>query len=239
MRMPFPMSLLATVLAAAIAALAPAFARAGALDVGASAASSTSIRLSWSWWEDPSYPTGHPEWVGYDLYRRASAGCGEWVRLNPDLIARVPGQTQSCSWLDTTPTPATAWTYQVRLVDANRDAVLLPPPACTSSPCSPPGYAACPDASAPLVVGAVTDWGWAVQVTGCADGCWGAFYVANPAADALRPYAGSGQAVALYGTAQCGTVEGCALQLDHFELAACGSTPVRRSTWGTLKSRYR
>lgn len=228
---------LALVALAALAACRTA-ALAGALSTGAQAASPSQILVSWSWWEDPSYPTGHPEWVGYDVYRQATATCGAWVRLNPDVIARVPGQDQSCSWLDTTPASATAYAYQVRLVDANRDAVILLAPACLS-PCSPPAYATCPDASAPLVTGTVTDWGWAVQVIGCAGGCWGAFYVQNPDADALRPYAGGGQAVSLWGTATCGTTEGCALRLDHFALATCGSTPVRRDTWGTLKSRYR
>jgi hypothetical protein len=211
---------------------------AGSLSTMASAASPTTIRVAWSWWEDPANPTGHPEWVGYDVWRRASAACGEWVRVNPDIVARTPGVTQDASYLDATAAPATTYEYRVRLVDASRTPLMFPPPDCLW-PCNPPAFAMCPDYSAPLVVGTVSEWGWAVLVTGCSSGCWGAFYVENPAADALRPLAGTGLAVAIYGGTQCGTVEGCALTLDHFESAGCGPTPARRASWGALKSHYR
>jgi hypothetical protein len=229
----------ACALLAAVALAVPATpAGAGALSTYASAASPTQILVRWSWWEDANQPTGHPEWVGYDLVRRAVATCGAWTRLNPDVIARVPGQSQELSFLDTSPTSATAYEYRVRLVDSNRDELFLLSPAC-GSPCSPPSFAMCPDLSAPLIEGTVEDWGWAVFVIGCASGCWGGFYISNPEANLLRPYAGTGQVVRIYGQSGCGTVEGCGMSLDHFELGGCDATPARRATWGTLKSRYR
>jgi hypothetical protein len=234
---PVRLAALAVFAAVALAVLSAA-AHAGALSTSAAAASPTQILVQWSWWEDPAYPTGHPEWVGYDLYRRATGTCGDWVRLNPDVIARVPGQVQDLSFLDSTPATATAYQYQVRLVDVSRVQLFLLAPACYS-PCSPPAFAMCPDLSAPLIEGTVTDWGWAVLVQGCQGSCWGGFYISNPAADALRPYAGTGQAVRVWGPSGCGSIEGCGMGLDHFELTACISTPARRTTWGALKSHYR
>ena len=218
----------------------PSALRAGGLSTDAAAVSPTQIRVHWLWWENPDYPTGHPEWVGYDLYRHATgASCGGAdERLNAGIIARVPGQDQDVSFLDTTPVPGTAYTYRVSLVDVNRQPLYFPSPAC-ESPCSPPAWAMCPAYSAPMTEGTVEDWGWAVLIRGCAGGCFGSFYISNPAADALRPYAGTGQAVRVYGLAGCGSVEGCAMSLDHWELGGCAATPARGSSWGALKSHYR
>jgi hypothetical protein len=213
-------------------------ARAGSLYTGAAAASPSSILVSWTWVEYPEYPTGQPQWVGFDVWRRAAATCGAWERVNPAMIARTPGVTQSESFLDTTPVPATTYEYRVRLVDANRDFVYFAAPDCMW-PCNPPAYAMCPDLASPVIEGTVSEWGWAVLVSGCTNGCWGTAYVENPLADELRPYVGTGQSLRVFGHAACGTMEGCAMQVDHFELGDCGSTPARRSSWGALKSHYR
>ena len=63
-------------------AVVPAVARAhGDLTATANAISATEIEIVWQWYEfDPPDPAGHPEWVGYDLYRRNPAECSPWVR---------------------------------------------------------------------------------------------------------------------------------------------------------------
>ena len=211
---------------------------AGVLWVSAGSASVTQVLVSWTFSDDPQQLAGHPEWVGYDIYRRAAATCGDWVRVNPDPFPRLAGQTHGGSFLDSPPVLSSSYQYDVRPVDATRAPVAMGFPDC-EPPCPPPAYAACPDLSAPLVVGTVTDLGWAVMLTPCATGCWGLFYVENPAAGRLRPYADSGQALRVYGLPFCGTVEGCGLALDRFEPGACGVTSLRGVSWGRLKSHYR
>lgn len=215
-----------------------ASARAGQASITATAASPTTIRLDFGWWEDASDPTGHPEWVAFDLHRRASATCGAWTRINPDPFPRTPGVSQSLTFVDATPVPATMYEYAVHLVDASRNDVLFGPPEC-GSPCAPPAFGCCPEFSAPLVVGTVIDWGWAVFIQPCANGCWPAGYVNGPLDASLRPYIGTGQVVAIYGSTTCGTMEGCSIVPEHFTFTDCGPTPSRRATWGKLKTIYR
>lgn len=222
-------SLLACVLAAP--------AHAGWLSVSATAASPTQIAVAWGYAEDPAFPV-HAEWAGFDLYRRSAADCGPWVRLTADPIPRLAGQSQQGTLLDTPPAGATQYQYDLWMVDAQRVRMYPAFPAC-EPPCPPPAFASCPGLSAPAILGTVDDWGWAVLLTSCAGSCPGQCYVENPVAEQLRPYAGTGQVVRAYGALTCGTVEGCALHLDHFELARCLVTPVRRATWGRLKSLYR
>ena len=57
--------------------------------------------------------------------------------------------------------------------------------------------------------------------------------------DELRPYAVAGTTLRFFGQAVCGTVEGCALDVDHYEVAPCGPTAVARRTWGRVKANYR
>jgi hypothetical protein len=214
-------------------------ARGGVLSVSAGSASPTQVLVQWTFTETPGYPAGRPEWVGYDVWRRSVADCGDWVLLNPDVIPRVVGLTHSGSFLDTPPVTSATWRYDVRTVDASRVRVPMGLPDC-EPPCPPPAYAACPDLSAPMVVGSVTgDMGWAVMLSPCPSGCWGTFYVPEPAATALRVYFNTGQTLVVFGTPYCGTVEGCGLALDRFQPGACGATPVRRTSWGRLKSVYR
>jgi hypothetical protein len=229
-------SLAAPLLASAI--LIATDAQAGQVSTWCQAESPTSIRVNWTWYEDPSHPTARPEWVGYDLYRTPTSVCGDAVRINAEIVPRVVGQTHDFTFLDTTPASATAYLYRVQLVDANRNVLALLDPDC-SWPCSAPAYSECPALSAPFMEGTVSDWGWAAYVQGC-QGCWGGFYVEGSIGQQLRQYANTGQVVRLWGQPYCGTVEGCAMQVDHYELAGlCGSTPTQAHTWGQLKTRYR
>ncbi|HEX4936563.1 MAG TPA: hypothetical protein VFV33_25455, partial [Gemmatimonadaceae bacterium] len=83
--MPARLRFLATLVIglAAVPAAAHAY---GDLTATANAISATEIEIVWQWYEsDPPDPTGHPEWVGYDLYRRNPAECSPWVRLNAEI----------------------------------------------------------------------------------------------------------------------------------------------------------
>ena len=55
---------------------------AGTLLAYAGCADGTHITVQWSFTEDPTEPTGHPEWIGYDVERRPLASCGAFERLN-------------------------------------------------------------------------------------------------------------------------------------------------------------
>jgi len=102
------------------------------------------------------------------------------------------------------------------------------------------GLASCPQYTAPITQGTLDDWGWALHVEPCAGSCYDGFYFSGPIADELRPYAGLGVSVRLYGTGFCGTVEGCALQPVGYDFQnPCGPTAVLRSSWGRVKAIYR
>ena len=58
--------------------------------------------------------------------------------------------------------------------------------------------------------------------------------------DALRPYADGKTVVRFYGYIACCSVEGPELIVDRYEIGSCDAVvPVRRATWGTLKTHYR
>jgi hypothetical protein len=232
-----PRSPLAVAAALLAASLLGSIAQAGQVSTWCAAEGAASIRVNWTWYEDPSNPTARPDWVGYDLYRTPTSVCGDAVRLNAEIIPRVVGQTHDFTFLDTTPATATAYVYSVKLVDADRNILYMIHPDC-EWPCSAPAYSEVPALSAPYMEGTVADWGWAAFVQGCA-GCWGSFYVSGPVGQQLRAYANTGQVVRLWGQPGCGSTEGCGMQVDHYELLGlCGATPARHETWGSLKSRY-
>jgi hypothetical protein len=133
------------------------------------------------------------------------------------------------------PPPGKMYEYRVVFVDASRQQVTIP----DCFDCQRFGYATFPAFSAPMVEGTLQDLGWAFYITNCPNTCFGPFYISGPVMDSLRPYVGTGQALRFWGTAGCGTLEGCSLQVESFELAACGPTPARRSSWGQVKTLYR
>ena len=212
---------------------------AGALSTSASCGGA-SISFSWTFYEDPTHPTGHPEWVGYDVTRRSLPQCGGPVVVTAAPFARVPGITQSFTYTEWPPTPGTTFEYRVVLVDANRQPVYLDPASCDLCGSASVNWASCPEFSAPLTQGTLLDLGWALLVQPCADGCYQSFYFSGARAAELRPYAGTGTVLRLFGSAVCGTVEGCAINIDHYDIASCGGpTPVHRASWGRVKAIYR
>ena len=225
--------------ATALAALAafPVACGAGTLSASASCTGPSEISFSWTYFENPANPTGHPEWVGYDVMRRSLTDCAAFVRVNTNVYPRTPGVTETFTYTEAAPASGTTFQYWVVMVDANRQAVYLDPVSCDCS--AHYGWASCPAFSAPLTQGTLHDLGWALNVEPCAGTCYSGFYFTGPRADELRPYAGTATVLRLYGSAGCGSVEGCAIDIDHYDIMACGPTPVHSSTWGRVKAIYR
>lgn len=200
------------------------------------AADPESLYVIWTTSEPPG-PDPYPAWVGYDVLRRA-AGQGEcewanFVRVNDTIIPREVGQTHTRSFGERAPSTATLYEYRVLPVDANRQPAY---PCCGfCAPCNV--FVSSPASSAPIAVGVIEDWGWALYVNPCPGTCPGGYFEQGPV-DELRPYAGTGTAFRLFGTIGCGTTEGCALNVDRWEITSC-VTPTVPRTWGALKTIYR
>jgi hypothetical protein len=189
----------------------------------------SNVHVTWML-QEGSHSPGYPEWTGFDVVRRSVGDCGPSVTVNSEPFPR----TASNEYFEVPP-PGKMYEYRVVFVDANRQPVSIP----DCFDCQRFGYATFPAFSAPMVQGTLQDLGWALYVTNCPNMCFGPFYVSGPVMETLRQYAGTGQAVRFWGSASCGTLEGCSLAVDHYELAACGVTPTRRSSWGELKTLYR
>lgn len=233
---------LAVALALGAAAAATDARAAGDLNATANANAAGEISIDWSWTEyDPAqFPVvGRPDWVGYDLLRREPGACSPWVRLNDEIMPRVPGASHSGTFVDAPPATGVTYEYRLVMVNAAHEPIVLVWPEGCEPPCSPHAWESVPKLAAPVTIGTVTDWGWAVLVEACPGSCWSSFYVPEPGASLLRPYAGTGQAFRIHGDEGCGSVEGCGIALDRFEPADCGITPAARSGWGRLKIRYR
>lgn len=196
------------------------------------------ITFSWDWYEFDFYTTAHPEWVGYDVLRRPLNTCTPFERINAQSLPRVFGQAHSNVFVDTPPSQSETYEYRAVPVDVNRDPVVMLYPDC-DPPCVKPTWASCPPASAPLVVGEITDWGWALAIGPCPGSCFFGFYFDGPIAQELRDQGRVGTIVKLFGTGWCCGVEGAAMNAVAWEPGNCVSTPARRTSWGELKTIYR
>lgn len=191
-----------------------------------------SLYVIWTTYE-PFPPSDHPEWVGYDVMRRALPGCDGYVRANEEIIPREVGTTHTVYWGEPTPAPGTLYEYRVIAVDANRQQLFYPG---FCAPCDV--YQECPQLSAPVTVGTLVDETLWLRVIPCPGTCYPAPYFDGPIADALRPYAGTNTTFRFFGTVGCGGVEGCSMNVDHWELTSC-VTPAATHSWGRLKTIYR
>ncbi len=209
----------------------------GYLNSYAACSDSTVVVFQWTFHDDPAAPA-QAAWVGFDVVRRTVGDCSPYVRVNDQPFLRTPGATEVFEFVEPTPVGRALLEYHVVPVDAARQPITPGPVECDG--CAVPAYVTCPAATAPLTQGTVTDLGWAVMVMPCAGSCYTSFYVSHPDDALLRPYAGTSTVVRLFGTPACGTLEGCTLALDHFDLAPCDVVvPTLPSTWGRLKTRYR
>ena len=199
-------------------------------------ANSDSLYVIW-YASEPPGPNPYPDWVGYDVPRRVPTECGGWesfARVNDEIIPRAVGTTQTFYFGQVVPATGTLYEYWVQPVDLNHQPSY---PCCGyCSPCNV--LQVCPPLSAPVTIGVIEDWGWAVAVVPCPGTCYPGAYIEGPIADQLRPYAGTGTTFRFFGDVGCGTVEGCALQPDHWELTTC-VTPAATTSWGRLKTIYR
>ena len=218
------------------AGIAAAGAGYSVIHAGVDCANGTTASLTWSHSADPANPPDPYEpWVGYDVYRRTLADCGGLVRLNPEIIPKAP-LFQTLSWNDAPP-GRTAFEYRVIPVDANRQEVTIP--FCEVHTTT---WTSCPESSTPITVGRLEDWGWALSIHPCAEGCWpGAYFdiYEEPFLTELRPYAGTQTVIRFFGDVGCCSVEGPSIHIDRYEIGLCGPTPAARASWGQLKAIYR
>jgi hypothetical protein len=230
--MPWPQARTATAGALAILACCTSWLHAGSLRSSASCGDGNSITFTWTFTEHSGLPTGHPEWVGYDVYRRTVDDCGAFVRVNDSPYPRTQ-QSHGHTLTEVPPSRATTYEYRLTFVDADRQEVDL---GYDCYECARSSWASCPQLSAAVTHGTLEDHGL-LYVMPC--GCYTIGYIEGSAAEQLRQYAGTDQAVRIYGYINCGQTEGCAIFVDHYELAPCLATPARRASWGEVKAIYR
>lgn len=177
---------------------------------------------------------GQPEWVGFDVMRRTLPGCDEFVRVNEEIIPRLPEP----GYLRTFGEPSNGLTaeYRVVPVDVNRQPVAMSPSFC--SPCNE--FVNCPSFTSPITVGTLQELAPGfVYVIACPGTCYPSPFFAGGVPGDLAPYVGSGTALRLFGTISCGGVEGCSFNVvDHWEIGSC-VTPTATQSWGRLKTIYR
>ena len=225
---------------AALALAAPI--RAGSLEVVTGNPAPGKISVAWTFTERADLPVVRPDWVGYDVMRRAAASCGAVERVNDEIFPRTVGATHGHSLTDAAPAEGVAYEYRVVPVDAARNPVTLGLGWC--DPCADRNWASSPTYSAPLTVGTILGGGL-LDVSPCPSTCFPVVYVDVLYGGAeqylkLVPYADTGTVVRLFGRIFCGTTEGCAIVVDHFDLQTCDSiTPTRGIRWGSLKTLYR
>jgi hypothetical protein len=205
----------------------------GELRSSATCTAGDSIAFSWTFTDNPNDPTGRPDWVGYDIQRRTVNPCGAYVRVNAQPFPRLPG-SHGHTYVEAAPGTQTMYEYRVIFVDSNRQEIQLSSSDCFW--CGRNGWASCPLYSTPITHGTLQDLGWAIFVSPCS-GCYAGFGL-EPTPE-LRQYAGTGEALRFYGQAQFCDFEGCFLGVDHYELAACPQTPVRKQSWGGIKAIHR
>lgn len=169
------------------------------------------------------------------MYRRTVDPCGAYVRVNDQPYPRGP-TGDSHTYTEMPPARERTYEYRVAFVDAHRQELDL---GYDCFHCAKSGWASCPQFSAPVTHGTLEDWGWALLVRPCA-ACYLEGYISGSSAeDELRQYAGTDEAVRIYGTVNCATTEGCAFLVDHYEFAACPATPVLHTSWGRVKAIHR
>ncbi len=241
MRIRFVIVPAATLIVAFLIAVPIPASHAGLQTNGASCTGPQEITFAWNWHEYPAYPSGHPEWVGWDVLRRPIDTCGPFERINAVSFPRPYGESHSHSLVDTPPVTGETYEYQAIPVDADRNRVWgFVYPEC-DSPCAPPTWASCPEASAPLTIGEVQDWQWALFVQPCAGSCYPGFHLPPGAVEQeLRAQGRIGTGVKLYGLAGGWGVEGPSVDPTGWEPGGCDDiTPIGRTTWGALKTIYR
>src|SRR5262245_11877791 len=196
-----------------------------------SCAPNDSIYVVWSTYFPTPDSTSYPDWVGYDVMRRSSTDCGEYVRVNDEIIPRS-FETATHYFQELNPSPGKVLEYVVRHVDANHQQVFIPG---SCSPCN--GYVTCPSLAAPITIGTLTEM-FFIYVMPCPGTCYPFPFLDEQPSAELAPYVGTNTVFGVFGTIGCGSLEGCSIGVDHWEFATC-VTPTKTSSWGRLKTIYR
>jgi hypothetical protein len=188
-------------------------------------------------------PGGHPEWVGYDLQRRTYAECGSEILLNESVLSRQAGQPTTYVLEDFGVVDHTLYEYKVFLVDAARQPISLCAIFdCDLNPFIAWGQTKCASlGAAPIATGFLSGLQYPMTVDMCPGTC-GLWYFVTDDFDLLEPYAGSAQAVFIFGNVSCENCgpEGC-VTADITEVVpvSCPVGVANTTTWGAVKSRYR
>ena len=194
------------------------------------------VSFTWHFGDSPTYPTGQPEWVGWDVLRRAVGdSCWPLVRVNDQPFPRIPG-SHEYTFTETPPSRRTLYEYEAVPVNMNRQPLTIS----FCWPCSRTGWASCPNGVAPLTIGTLWDGGWALYILPCSQSCYESFYIEGPLVQELRQYAGTNTVLSFRGTASCGLVEGCRINITGYTVATpCGATAARPMSWSQIKTIYR
>ncbi|HTK30989.1 MAG TPA: hypothetical protein VL332_03425 [Candidatus Saccharimonadaceae bacterium] len=229
---------LACAVSFAMMAATVALAHAGSYDTSAIPNPDGTISVQWAYAELAGYPSGHPEWVGYDVLRRTTGDCAStFQRVNDTIFPRIMGQDQSYTFLDTPPGGGIEYEYDVIQVDVDRNRLFLGFPECDL--CDGQAFAGMPAFAAPITQGTLSDATWTLRLQPCVTGCWTPFYLDPSSTQLLRPYADGSTVLRFYGSSACDRFEGCSLHVDHFEVVTCDAVPTVRTSWGRLKAIYR
>lgn len=192
------------------------------------------VDYTWNVYVYPESSLDHPEWVGYDVYRRETASCGPYVRVNGQPYPRRAGN-HAYTIRDTPPSlELSPYDYYVSTVDADRVPIWIPGSEYWSHT-----TVTCPNLSGPVVVGTIEDYG-ALFLYPCVDSCW-PFGRVSALPDDLRAYVGTGTVLRFFGRigGPLCAFEGCEIAVSRFELATCGVTAAARVSWGRVKAIYR
>ncbi len=163
----------------------------------------------------------YPEVVGYDIYRKTLPSC-EINLVNLEPFPRTPGQQFSYTHSDTSVVREVMYEYEIVPVDSSR-ARHNPPEFCDL--CDRWAWRSCPEHTAPVAHGTLTDGGWTMWVQRCPDSCYRYWYLESWPPE-LEQYMDTGIAVQLYGDAGCGSFEGCSISVTDFEVVPCSAAGV-------------
>lgn len=174
---------------------------------------------------------GHPEIVGFDVYRSNSSLCGPSTRITEDPLPRTVDESFSHEIIDTDITEGELYRYHIVGVDAERTTTmslytLFPLPGSSDEV-----YAGC---NAPRSHGTVVDWGWTVAIEPCPDSCL-PFSHLETGMEELQPYLG--ETVLVYGPMGF-TIEGWGLALEDWAILPC-TVAVEDTPWSHVKSLFR
>jgi hypothetical protein len=176
-------------------------------------------------------PGGHPEVVGFDVYRSNNSACGTQTRLTDDPLPRASNQSFSFQVVDSNVIDGQLYGYHIVGVDAGRTTTvslytLFPLPGASDIV-----YAGC---NAPRGHGIVVDWGWTLAIDPCPDSCL-PFMHLESGMEELQPYIGL--PVQVYGSMGF-TIEGWGLDLESWSFLTC-TVAIEDTRWSNIKSLFR